>query len=169
MNAERKVLAGIVITLTCGAIIIASTFMPWMGFYKEGYNVYGSAWEHIDLIRNTEHNALDFFIDRGFGNIIFTGYLFIIVGALLVLASIILLFKQGQTVLRMILFLSLVAAFISALNVYSISTVDLPALDEGTLVGIGLYISLAFSVVGIAGYFIIYSGIINKTMAKGQV
>lgn len=162
MSADRKILAGAVITFICGAVIIASTFMPWMGFEEEGYSAYGPAWEHIDLVRDTEHSTLDYFIDRGFGNMIFSGIIFVIVGAIIMLFSIILLFRQKIAVATTLLFLSLIAAFISAANIYSMSNFDNPGLDINMLVGIGLYISLAFSILGIAGYFICYSGIKYK-------
>lgn len=169
MDPKRKVRVGTAIVLTCGVVIIASTFMPWTGFNSEGYIVYGSAWEYIELIRDTEHSTLDYLIDRGLGNIIFTGYLFLIVGALLILVSTILFFQHGQSLVTALLFLSFLAAFMSGLNIYSVATFETTASGIDMLVGIGLYVSLAFSILGMAGNFIIYSGAINRTMASEQV
>jgi hypothetical protein len=159
MRADRRIITGAIITLICGAVIIASTFMPWMGFSEEGYSAYGSAWEHIDVIIETEHSWLDYFVDRGFGNMIFTGIIFVIVGIFIILVSTILLFRRRMAVATTLLFLSLIAAFISVANIVSMSNSGIHGSDTTMLVGIGLYISLAFSILGVVGYFIVYSWI----------
>jgi len=169
MRADRRIITGANITLICGVVIIASTFMPWMGFEEEGYSVFGPAWEHIDIIRDTEHSTLDYFIDRGFGNMIFTGIIFVIVGILIILVSIILLFRRRMAVATTLLFLSLIAAFISGANIFSMSNFDIPGTDTKMLVGIGLYISLAFSILGIVGYFIVYSGIKGSIIKESKL
>lgn len=137
---------GAVIVLIAGTLILVSTFMSW-GIGPRG-RISLSGWDWFDIGKSGGGTSGDvvnplFIYSEGYP--IFTGLCSLIAGVLLALLALLMLTTSVKAWGGIVIFFSVLALGMAVTNLTTILR------SEGISLGVGMYLLLVFSLLGIVG------------------
>ncbi len=130
-------IVGVVIILICGAVLLGSTFLPWISNRTRGITVSLTGWQTKDFVDNK-------FFDIDEGKPLFTGMCSLIAGGLLVLMALLILLTRSKVFGVLAMIFSLLALGMSGANLYSFISLNFS-------MGVGIYLFIASSIIGVVG------------------